>query len=134
MFKFAIILIMAFIAVSICAYASPIRHCSADVGTNGVSNGAGAEPGLAVGGVSSCSFSEWVNKEPCSKPVDENAEKMILREQWARNIGVDIFYPYFKAKELESKVKEKTSVRVFKLKGKPEFKSNEAKYTFTIKF
>ena len=40
MFKFAIILIMAFIAVSICAYASPIRHCSADVGTNGVSNGA----------------------------------------------------------------------------------------------
>lgn len=114
MLKIAIILITVFIAVSICAYAS-------------------AEPGLAIG-IASCSFSEWVNKESDNKPVDENAEKILLREQWERNIGVDIFYPYFKTKELESKVREKTSVRVLKLKGKPEFKSNEAKYTFTIKF
>ncbi len=114
MLKFAIILITVFIAISICVYAN-------------------AEPCLATG-TASCSFSEWVNKEPGNKPVDENAEKMLLREQWERNIGMDIFYPYFKAKELETKVREKTSVRVFKLKGKSEFKSNEAKYTFTIKF
>ena len=76
MLKLAIILIMVFIAVSICAYAS-------------------AEPGLAVGGVSSCSFSEWVNKQPDNKPMSESAEKILIREQWARNIGGDIFYPYF---------------------------------------
>ena len=94
---------------------------------------AAADSGLAIN-VSSCSFSEWVNTRPADKSIDENAEKILLREQWERNIGIDLFYPYFKAKELESKVREKTSVRILKLKGKPEFKNNEAKYTFSIKF
>ncbi len=114
MFRLAILLIMVSIIIPICVYA-------------------GAESGLAVR-PPSCSFSEWVNAEPSNKPIEENAEKILLREQWERNIGIDIFYPYFRAKELESKVKEKTSVRVFKARGKSEFKSNEAKYTFTIKF
>ena len=114
MFKFAVTLISIFIMASACAYA-------------------GTEPGLAIS-VSSCSFSEWVNTESGNNPIDENAEKIALREQWETNIGIDVFYPYFKAKELESKVKEKTSVRVLKVRGKAEFKSNEAKYIFTIKF
>jgi len=114
MFKIAIILIAGFIIIPVCAYA-------------------GADSGLATG-VISCSFSEWVNIQPDNKPIDENAEKIILREQWERALGIDIFYPYFKAKELESKVKEKTSIRVFKMRGKSEFKSNEAKYTFFIRF
>jgi len=112
MFKLTIILIAGFIIIPACAY---------------------ADSGLASGAVS-CSFSEWVNIQSNNKPIDENAEKILLREQWERNIGVDIFYPYFKAKELESKVREKTSVRVLKIRGKPEFKNNEAKYTFTVKF
>lgn len=95
---------------------------------------AGANSGLVVP-ITSCSFSEWVNTQPRSNgPIDENAEKIVLREQWERTIGIDLFYPYFKAKELESKIKEKTSVRILKIKGKPEFKNNEAKYQFTIKF
>lgn len=114
MFKLTIILIVSFAALPIYAYAGP-------------------DSGLAINGAS-CSFSDWINAQPGNKPVDENAEKILLREQWKRNIGVDIFYPYFKAKELERKVKEKTSVRIFKVRGKPEFKNNEAKYTFTIKF
>ncbi|PIV39605.1 MAG: hypothetical protein COS29_01685 [Candidatus Omnitrophica bacterium CG02_land_8_20_14_3_00__42_8] len=114
MFKLALILMPIFIMTS--AYAC-----------------AGAESGLAAS-VSSCSFSEWVNSQPGNKSIDDNAEKIVLREQWERNIGVDIFYPYFRAKELESKVREKSSVRVFKLKGKPEFKNNEAKYIFSVKF
>lgn len=115
MFKVIIILLTLFIAIPIYAYAG------------------GVESSLAINGPSS-SFSEWVNTQSRNKPIDENKEKIILREQWERNIGIDVFYPYFKAKEIESKVKEKSSVRVMKLRGKPEFKSDEAKYTFTIKF
>ncbi|HAZ11036.1 MAG: hypothetical protein A2047_05295 [Omnitrophica bacterium GWA2_41_15] len=114
MFKLTIILIAGFIITPICAYA-------------------GADSGLAVN-MTSCSFSEWVNTQPSNKPINENMEKIIVREQWERALGMDIFYPYFKAKELESKVREKTSVRIFKVKGKAEFKTNEAKYIFTIKF
>jgi len=114
MLKLTIILIAGLIITPICAYG-------------------GADSGLAAGTIS-CSFSEWVNIQPSNRPIDENVEKIILREQWERNIGIDIFYPYFKAKELESKVREKTSVRVFKMRGKSEFKNNEAKYTFSIKF
>ncbi len=114
MFKLTIILIAGFIITLICVYA-------------------GADSGLAVN-TASCSFPEWVNTQPSNKPIDENMEKILLREQWERTIGIDIFYPYFKAKELESKIGEKTSVRIFKVRGKPEFKSNEAKYIFTIKF
>ncbi|MDP2981126.1 MAG: hypothetical protein Q8N67_03570 [Candidatus Omnitrophota bacterium] len=114
MFRLVILLIMVSIIIPICAYA-------------------GAESGLAVS-AASCSFSEWVNAQPDNKSIDDNAEKIVLREQWERNIGIDIFYPYFRAKELESKVKEKTSVSVFKARGRSEFKTNEAKYTFTIKF
>jgi hypothetical protein len=94
---------------------------------------ANAESGIAIN-LASCSFSEWVNAKPENKPIDESAEKILLREQWEDGLGIDIFYPYFKAKELETAVKERTSVRVFKIKGKSEFKSNEAKYTFSIKF
>ena len=114
MLRLTILLIMVSIIVPIYAYA-------------------GTESGLAIS-TASCSFSEWVNTQPNNKPIDDNAEKIVLREQWERNIGMDIFYPYFKAKELESKVREKTSVRVLKLKGRSEFKTNEAKYTFSIKF
>jgi hypothetical protein len=114
MFKLTILLIMVFIITPVCVYAGP-------------------ESGLAAGAASS-SFPEWVNTESNNKPIEENAEKILLREQWERNLGIDIFYPYFKAKELESKVREKTSVKVFKVRGKAEFKDNEAKYTFSIKF
>lgn len=115
MFKLIIILIISFIAMPAAAYA-------------------GVDSGLIGGCGASSSFPEWVNAPSDNKPMDENAERIVLREQWERNIGIDIFYPYFKAKELESTVRKKTSVRIFKIKGKPEFKNNEAKYTFSIKF
>lgn len=114
MFKLVIILIIGFIIMPAAAYAA-------------------VDSGL-IGGAASGSFPEWVNAPSDNKPMDEDAEKIVLREQWKRNIGIDIFYPYFKAKELESSVRKKTSVRVFKIRGKPEFKTNEAKYTFSIKF
>lgn len=94
----------------------------------------GAGDSMPVSGVSSCSFSEWVNTEREDKPVSEEEEKIVLREQWERRLGVDIFYPYFKAREIESKVSKKGSIKVLNIKGKPEIKSNEAKYIFRIKF
>ena len=115
MLKLNAIIVAGFIMIPICAYA-------------------GADSSPVTAGVTSCSFSEWVNTKPCGNANNETAEKLILREQWERQLGIDIFYPYFKAKELETKVREKTSVRIFKIKGKTEFKTNEAKYTFTIKF
>ncbi|MDO8602620.1 MAG: hypothetical protein Q7O04_02085 [Candidatus Omnitrophota bacterium] len=114
MLKTAVLLIAGFIIIPVCAYA-------------------GADSGLTAGVISG-SFSEWVNTKPNNNTPDEAAEKILIREQWEKQLGIDIFYPYFKAKEIETKVREKTSVRVFKIKGKPEFKSNEAKYTFSIKF
>ena len=115
MFKLNALIAAGFIMIPICAYA-------------------GADSSPVTAGATSCSFSEWVNTKPCGNANDETAEKIILREQWERQLGIDIFYPYFRVKELESKVKEKTSVRVFKARGKSEFKNNKAKYTFTIKF
>ncbi|MDP2921935.1 MAG: hypothetical protein Q8O12_06200 [Candidatus Omnitrophota bacterium] len=94
---------------------------------------AGADSGIAANSAS-CSFSEWINAQPGNTRIDENAEKIVLREQWRQNLGIDIFYAYFKAKEVESKVREKTSVRIFRIKGRPEFKNNEAKYIFKTKF
>jgi len=114
MFKPVVILLAGFMVFSVSEYAS-------------------AESGLAVN-AASCSFSEWVNTQSSSKKIDENSENMLIREQWERGLGIDIFYPYFKARELESKVSKKTSVRVLKIRGKPQFKSNEAKYIFNIKF
>jgi len=115
MFKLNMLLLAGFILMPICAYA-------------------GADSSPVTVDATSCSFSEWVNTKPCGNTNDEATEKIVLREQWEKQLGIDIFYPYFKAKELETKVREKTSVRVFKMRGKSEFKSNEAKYTFTIKF
>lgn len=115
MLKLSIFLLAALVLIPICAYA-------------------GADSGPVITSAASCSFSEWVNTKPYNNANDDAAEKTVLREQWEKQLGIDIFYPYFKAKELETKVREKTSVRVFKMRGKSEFKSNEAKYTFTIKF
>ena len=115
MFKLSALLLAGFILIPTCVYA-------------------GANPSPVTAGTASCSFSEWVNTKPRDNTQDETAEKIILREQWERQLGIDIFYPYFKTKELETKVREKTSVRIFKMRGKSEFKTNEAKYTFTIKF
>jgi hypothetical protein len=87
-----------------------------------------------IANASSRPFTEWLNAQPKNKPIDEKAEKIALREQWKRTLGFDLFYPYFKAKEVESKISEKASVKVFKIKGKPEVKEDSIKYIFRIKF
>lgn len=79
------------------------------------------------------SFLNFIN-ESIRATIGEKEEKKILRQQWQELLRMDIFYPYFKAKEVEEWVSEKASVRFFNLKGKPEFSNNQLKYSFRIKF
>jgi len=62
------------------------------------------------------------------------SEQEILREKWKEFLGIDIFMPYFKAKEIEKKISEKASIKIYKMKGKPEFEKTGAKYVFKAKF
>lgn len=88
--------------------------------------------GAIVNNAPSCSFSDWVNTNP--KSAAANDDKAALRQYWKETIGIDMFYPYFKAKALETKIKEKTSVNILKIKGKPEINEDGVKYIFKIKF
>jgi len=79
-------------------------------------------------------FEGWFNSQAFASPADTNKEK--LREDWKEFLGVDIFYPYFKAKEVENYVKEKTSVDFLNMKGRTEFDedSKQIRYIFKKKF
>lgn len=61
-------------------------------------------------------------------------DRNFLREEWRRALGVDIFYPYFKAKEIEDWLKEKVSIRLFNIKGRPQLSDDQVKYIFKISF
>lgn len=92
-----------------------------------------AENGITgvVDGATACSFTEWLNPRPKAPYIDE---KQKIREDWERTLGVDIFHPYFKVKKLESRIQDKCAVRFLNIKGRLQFKENEAKYIFSIKF
>ncbi len=61
-------------------------------------------------------------------------DKTVIRQEWNRVLGVDIFYPYFKAKEIEDWISEKGSIKIGNLKGKPKFEDNKFRYVFKMKF
>ena len=67
-----------------------------------------------------------------NKPKVNEKEK--IRTEWKRAFGIDVWLPYYKAKELEDKVCEKLSVKIFKLKGKPKFENNQIAYVFKSTF
>ncbi|MCM8789774.1 MAG: hypothetical protein NC916_01970 [Candidatus Omnitrophica bacterium] len=61
-------------------------------------------------------------------------EEKLLREQWKKAFGIDVWYPYYKAKKIERWVKKKLSIRLFKLKGEPQFARDQLLYVFSVKF
>ncbi|MCM8774194.1 MAG: hypothetical protein NC820_05620 [Candidatus Omnitrophica bacterium] len=79
-------------------------------------------------------FLDFINKKAYAEPLPKEKERKILRERWQEILGMDIFYPYFKAKEVENLVKEKTSITLFGFKGKAEFNDDSVKYIFKLKF
>jgi hypothetical protein len=79
-------------------------------------------------------FLEFINKKAYADTINEKDEKKILREKWRKLLRVDIFYPYFRAKQVEEWVRDKASVDFFDLKGRPKFENNQIKYIFKAKF
>jgi hypothetical protein len=61
-------------------------------------------------------------------------EKAILRQEWEKALGFDVWNPYYKYKEIEKKVKSKLSVRVFRLKGEPRVERDKFFYVFATAF
>jgi len=61
-------------------------------------------------------------------------EKEQIRDAWRRAFGCDVWLPYYVAKDIEDKISEKMSVRVFKMKGKPKFEKNAFLYVFRRTF
>ena len=82
----------------------------------------------------SATFSDWINERNYYIKIDTRSEKEKVREQWKRALGIDVFLPYFKAKELAKKTEKKTKTKVFKLKGKAKIEEDEVKYIFKLKF
>lgn len=72
-------------------------------------------------------FSMFYNKPK----VDESK---MLRKAWEDTFGIDVWYPYYKAKEIETRIKKKLSVRFFKFKGEPKFEKNKVLYRFKTTF
>ncbi|OQX80289.1 MAG: hypothetical protein B6D56_05340 [Candidatus Omnitrophica bacterium 4484_70.1] len=78
-------------------------------------------------------FFNWINKNAYAKSMKE--DKKLLRREWKKMLGgVDIFFPYFKAKEVEKWIKKKARVDFFKVKGEPSFKKDKVQYIFKINF
>jgi hypothetical protein len=61
-------------------------------------------------------------------------DRDILRERWRDLLGFDLFYPYYKAKQMEKWVKERFSVKLFGMKGRPQFSKNRIMYVFKTTF
>jgi hypothetical protein len=55
-------------------------------------------------------------------------EKRKIRDIWTKVLGVDVWYPYFKAKEIEDWMKERISFGFKKMKCKPKFIKNSFSY------
>jgi hypothetical protein len=69
-------------------------------------------------------------------PQDKDLERKRIREEWKEFLGLDVFYPYFKGKEIQERVQEKTKVRLMNMRGRAEFdeEGQEFRYIFKRKF
>lgn len=61
-------------------------------------------------------------------------EKKLIRLAWKKAFGVDVWYPYYKAKEIEDWVTDKVSVKVFGFKGKPTIEKGKLFYVLKKTF
>ena len=75
-------------------------------------------------------FSNWVNT--AKKDTEDDTD--ILRAEWKQALGADIFFVYFKAKEMTRKIEEKSKFKLFNMRGRAKIKEDSATYTFSHKF
>lgn len=78
----------------------------------------------------------WLNSAAIPSEQQRDLEKKELRRQWQDLLGVDVFMPYFKMKEAEDFISDKTKVTVFNMKGKAHFNesSKQVEYIFKKRF
>jgi hypothetical protein len=67
-----------------------------------------------------------------NKPLID--EKTMLRQDWQEAFGFDVWYPYYKFKEVEGAVKKSLSVKIFKMKGAPQVEKGKILYVFSTTF
>lgn len=79
-------------------------------------------------------FLDFIDKKVYTDTLEKRDEKRLLREQWQKFFGIDIWYPYFKAKEVENWIGDKTKVEFFHFKGRMKFENNQLRYTFKAQF
>lgn len=73
-----------------------------------------------------------VCEENCRRftAVKEVDEERLVRAAWEEVFGFDVWYPYYKEKELEVWVRKKFRLKIFHLKGEVQFNSKGFTYTF----
>ncbi|HNQ50998.1 MAG: hypothetical protein PHS64_00745 [Candidatus Omnitrophica bacterium] len=78
----------------------------------------------------------WLNSSVIANDQRAEIEKKQLRRQWQDLLGVDVFMPYFKMKEAEDFISDRTKVTVFNMKGKAHFNESkkQVEYIFKKKF
>jgi hypothetical protein len=82
----------------------------------------------------SVSFFDLLNNRAYADQVDKESERDIIRRQWSDALGLDVFYPYFEMKKVETFVKEKARVKIWGYRGSADFDDNTVQYTFKKKF
>lgn len=85
-------------------------------------------------GTSNEAFFDFIDKKIHEGNFREKEEKRVIREQWKQLFGLDIWYPYFKAKEIEDWISASTTVELLNFKGRMKFENNQIKYTFKTQF
>ena len=83
-----------------------------------------------------CLCGNWFDSLVIVARIDDNDERNKIRNDWKEFFGIDVFLPYYKAKEVEEFVQEKVSVKFFNIKGRPEYdrQTRQVKYIFKKKF
>lgn len=79
-------------------------------------------------------FFDYVDKKIADRASQTREDRKTIREEWQKYLGIDIWYPYFKTKEIEDWLCDKTKVEVFHFKGRVKFENNQLKYTFKMRF
>jgi hypothetical protein len=79
-------------------------------------------------------FWDFIDKEIYEDNYKKREEKTILREAWKEWLGIDVWYPYFKAKEIEEWIRDRTKIKIFRFRGRAKFERNRIIYTFKMQF
>ena len=88
------------------------------------------EPIPMIKHVEDASFCDCVNT--VKRDTEDDADT--LRAEWKEALGVDIFFAYFKTKEITNKIEEKSKCRIFNMRGRAKIKQDLVTYAFNHKF